>query len=113
MDCGAGCGSWSWVWVIMVLGVGHPGAGCGKCSKKSAGHKAPQLSAVVGCSRPLETLSILLGRVAGNAIQLSAVVGCARPLETLSFLGGSQAMQSPTGPLLCLPCLRYQSCEIS
>ena len=81
---GAGCGSssWSWVWVIMELGVGHhgarcgspwsrvwlmelgvgrSGAGCGKCSKQSAVHKAPKLSAVVGCPRPLQTLSIFLG----------------------------------------------------
>ena len=65
--CGAGCGlSWSWMWVIMVLGVGCHGAGCGsswcwvwgchgagcgKCSKLSAGHKALQLSAVVGCPK--------------------------------------------------------------
>jgi len=80
--CGAGCGSsWCWMW-------GCHGAGCGKCSKQSAGHKALQLSAVVGCPCPLETLSVFLGRVAGDAILPSAVVGCPHPLETLPiFLG--------------------------
>ena len=78
VDCrGAGCGSsWCWVWIVVELDVGHHGAGCGKCSKLSAGHKALQPSAVVGCPSPLETLSVFLGRVAGNVIQLSAVVGC-------------------------------------
>ena len=92
--CGDGCGlPWSWVWVIMVLGarcgspwsrvwlmelgVGYRGPGCGsswswvwEVLKEVC---RTQSTPTLPC--PLETLLILLGRVAGNAIQLSAVVG--------------------------------------
>ena len=48
-----------------------------------------------GCPRLLETLSVFLGRVAGNVIQLSAQQDVHVLLKPCpSFLGGSQAMQS-------------------
>ena len=49
------------MWVFLKLDVGCSGAGCGKCSKQSAGHKILRLSAVVGCLRLHESCPSFLG----------------------------------------------------